>query len=202
MEYYDYNSNQQKQQEEHNKRELYKIKSVVDNWHNSKDISLYINNVLINFNAACFFDSSVNKVCISNLRLLDNKFIQELKDNFEEEIIDFNQNNKFVFEYRLNYFSKLLNKQINHYVQFIPNYSFDNIVDSDYLIRFKTDFLINVFRKEIFVDILLFLYENAYFNILYISDDKTSYDYNESLEEYMIKSLSEKRRMKTLIENF
>jgi hypothetical protein len=151
MEYYDLNSNQQKQQEEeHNKRELYKIKSVSDNWHNSKDISLYINNVLINFNAACYYDLLNKKVCISNLRLLDNDFIQELKDNFKEEIIDFNKNDKFVFEYRLNYFSKLLNKQINHYVNFMPNHSFDNIVDSEYLIRVKKDFLINVFRKEIY----------------------------------------------------
>ena len=202
MEYYDLNSNQQKQQEEeHNKRELYKIKSVSDNWHNSKDISLYINNVLINFNAACYYDLLNKKVCISNLRLLDNDFIQELKDNFKEEIIDFNQN-KFVFEYRLNYFSKLLNKQINHYVQFIPNYAFDNIVDSDYLIGFKTDFFIHIFRKEIFIDILLFLYENVEFIIKYISDDKTSYDYNEELEEYKIKTLSEKRRMKSILENF
>lgn len=198
MEYYDYNSNQQEMQDNHNQKELYKIKYFLSK---SKDISLYINNVLINFNTNCHYYSSNKKICISNLRLLDNEFIQELKYNFKEKHLGYIDCH-YEFQYKINYFSKLLNKEINHCSNFSTTYPHLNTNNSDYLKTRKIGFLIDVFRKEIFSDILLFLYENTDFIIKYISDDQTSFDYNEEIDKHNIKSLSEKRRMKTIIENF
>jgi hypothetical protein len=193
MEYYDYNSNQQKMQEEHNKRELYKLKESIHNWHNSENISLFINNVLIHI------DFIPNSIYIHKPF-----FYNEFKNNIKEEISENIYNNKIItFKLYLDYFSKILNKQISNYV--CLDYEKEDFYSRIDFCRQDLEQVLATyfFEKEFMTDILLFLYDSIDFEFNgFIIDKLDSYDYRTLIEDYNIKTLSEKRRMKSILENF
>jgi hypothetical protein len=213
MEYYDLNSNQQKQQEEHNKRELSKIKASKFNT-NEKIIEteLYICNVLTKIIFKFYFDTFTNKVVVRELNIKADNFVEYLSSNYKEEkIMEKDKYNSIIIKRSVNYFCKYMNLTINH-CQIENTRDYENHYDEvqryynkkEYSQSNMIYFLREVFIKEYFEEILLFIYENFKFKIifLYTNGFNVSNKYESLLNKYKIEKLSEKRRMKSILENF
>lgn len=211
MEYYDLNSNQQKQQEDHNKRELerfnyiFNIKENIK--YNGENFNFYINNYLFHF------VFSYNKLNISSQDFyteFNNNVIQEIEQNKLD-------NKKFEITSYVNYYSKYLNKKINYGINYVYFYEESNYdcekgkimrkqkQENYQKLTSKNDLFVEIFTEEFLNDILIFLYDinfnSEYIRHSIIFRDKYFY-YNELIKDNNIKTLSEKRRMKSILENF